>query len=84
MVNASPDVLQAVKDHLGNRGIDKELVVLDANLSGDLGLDSLDTVELTLGIEERFGIEIPDSDLEDVLTIGDTVALIERKLSVKP
>jgi acyl carrier protein len=48
----------------------------------DLGLDSLDTVEVTMGLEERFGVEIPDTELEDVATVSDAVGLVEKKMAV--
>jgi acyl carrier protein len=76
------EVLEAIKDHLGQRGIEASDVSEQSHLVNDLGLDSLDTVELTLGLEERFGIEIPDNELEGVATVGDAVTLIEKKLSV--
>jgi acyl carrier protein len=76
------EVLEAIKDHLGQRGIEAGDVSEQSHLVNDLGLDSLDTVELTLGLEERFGIEIPDNELEGVATVGDAVTLIEKKLSV--
>jgi acyl carrier protein len=75
-------IFEAVQEHLEGRGIDREKVVIDADLLRDLDLDSLDTMELTLGMEERFGIEIPDSDLETLATVRDAVTLIERKLTV--
>jgi acyl carrier protein len=76
------EVLDAIKEHLGQRGIDASDVTEDSHLVNDLGLDSLDTVELTLGLEEKFGIEIPDTELENVATVGDAATLIEKKLSV--
>jgi acyl carrier protein len=76
------EILEAVKEHLAQRGIEGGEVTEQSNLVNDLGLDSLDTVELTLGLEERFGIEIPDTELEGVDTVGDAVTLIEKKLSV--
>lgn len=77
-----PDVLTAIREHLSGRGVDAGKVVPDADLLRDLDLDSLDTMELTLGLEERFGIEIPDQDLEGLATVSDAVGLVERKLAV--
>jgi acyl carrier protein len=82
MATERTEVLEAIKEHLGERGIDTAGVSEDSDLAKDLGLDSLDTVEMTLGLEERFGIEIPDTELEGVTTVGDAVTLIEKKVSV--
>lgn len=76
------EILATIRTHLEERGVDAQAVEPGANLSQDLGLDSLDTVEMTLGLEEAFGIEIPDSDLENVATVGDAIDLIERKIAV--
>ncbi|MQB00124.1 MAG: acyl carrier protein [Actinobacteria bacterium] len=76
------EILVTIKDHLEARGIDGELVTEQADLANDLGLDSLDTVELTVGLEEKFGIEIPDTELEGVVTVGDAIDLIQTKSPV--
>lgn len=76
------EIFEAVKQHLVGRGLDGEKIVIDADLLRDLDLDSLDTMELTLGMEERFGIEIPDAELEGLVTVRDAVSMIERKLTV--
>jgi acyl carrier protein len=76
------DVFEAVKEHLLGRGLDGEKIIIDADLLRDLDLDSLDTMELTLGMEERFGIEIPDTELEGLVTVRDAVTLIEKKLTL--
>lgn len=76
------EIYGAVKEHLVGRGIDAEKVTMEAELVRDLDLDSLDTMELTLGMEERFGIEIPDSELEDLVTVSDAVRLIRSKAPV--
>ncbi len=78
----APDVFTAIREHLSGRGLDADKVVPEAELLRDLDLDSLDTMELTLGLEERFGVEIPDAELEGLVTVSDAVDLIERKLSV--
>jgi len=44
----------------------------------DLGADSLETVALVLDIEEEFGIEIPDDEMVDLGTVGETIAIVER------
>jgi acyl carrier protein len=43
----------------------------------DLGADSLDVVELIMALEEKFDIEIPDTDAEKIVTVGDAVKYIE-------
>lgn len=81
MGEQAPEILQAIKDHLGGRGLDVARIEPGTELLGDLDLDSLDTVELSLGLEERYGIEIPDEDLEGLVTVQDAIELIEAKLS---
>ena len=76
------EVFAAIRDHLSGRGLDATKVVPEAELLRDLDLDSLDTMELTLGLEERFSVEIPDQELEGLVTVADAVTLIERKLAV--
>ena len=52
---------------------------MDANLSDDLGIDSLDFVELSMEIEGEFNIIIADSDMAGIKTVGDIVKLVESK-----
>jgi acyl carrier protein len=51
----------------------------DSKFVEDLGADSLDVVELVMALEEKFDIEIPDSDAESIATVGDAVKYIESK-----
>lgn len=60
-------------------GIDEMKIVPDAKLGEDLEIDSLGRVELALAMEESFGFYLPDDELENVVTVGDAVALIESK-----
>ncbi len=46
----------------------------------DLGVDSLDIVELTMALEERFGIEISDEQAEKIVNVGDVMRYIEKQL----
>jgi len=56
--------------------IDADKVTKEAHFTNDLGLDSLDTVELLMTIEDEFDIEIPDAKAEQIATVKDTVEYI--------
>ncbi len=57
--------------------IDSHLVTEDASISGDLGADSLDLVDLAMSIEEDFNLEVPDDVLDHIRTVGDIVKFID-------
>jgi len=52
------------------------VVTVQSHFSNDLGLDSLDSVELILAMEDEFSIEIPDSDAEKIQTASDIIKYI--------
>ena len=58
-------------------------VVEEARFKEDLDADSLDLVELVMGLEERFDISVPEEDLENVGTVGQAVDLVLAKLAAK-
>ncbi|EJB43722.1 acyl carrier protein [Helicobacter pylori Hp A-9] len=60
--------------------IDVSQVTPEAKLVKDLGVDSLDIVELIMALEERFGIEIPDEQAEKIVNVGDVMRHIEKQL----
>ncbi len=62
-------------------GVNEEEVTKEASFQDDLGADSLDTVELVMAFEEKFNIQIPDTDAEEIRTVGDAVKYLESKLS---
>ena len=53
-----------------------------ANFQDDLGADSLDLVELVMGLEDEFEIQIPDEDVETIKTVGEAVNYIDEKMTV--
>ena len=61
-------------------GVEEAKVTVDAKFIDDLGADSLDTVELIMQFEEEFGIEIPDDDAENLLSMKQAVDYITEKL----
>ncbi|MDE0359317.1 MAG: acyl carrier protein [Gammaproteobacteria bacterium] len=59
-------------------GVEEDQVTAEASFMEDLGADSLDTVELVMAFEEEFGIDIPDSDAEQMRTVGDAIGYIRK------
>lgn len=62
-------------------GVEPDQVVREAEFVADLNADSLDMVELVMSLEEEFGIEISDEDVESIRTVGDAVDYIEEHQS---
>ncbi len=62
-------------------GVEDTKITMEAKFIDDLGADSLDTVELIMQFEEEFGIEIPDEEAEDLLSVGQAVDYISTKLN---
>ena len=60
-----------------NLNIEQGMIKDDSNFVNDLGADSLNIVEVIMGIEEEFDIEIPDEDAETIHTVGDLKQYIE-------
>ena len=63
-------------------GEDEAALRPDTRLADDLGADSLAVAELTAGIEDQFGIELPDTgpELAELVTLGDLVRAVEERL----
>jgi acyl carrier protein len=57
--------------------VDPEMVTMDTDFMKDLEADSLDAVEIILGVEDEYGIEIPDEVAENFTNVGDIVRYIE-------
>lgn len=60
--------------------VEPEQVKPEAQFVNDLGADSLDTVELIMGFEDEFGIDIPDEQAEKIKTVGEAIEHIKAKL----
>jgi acyl carrier protein len=73
---AFEDVKAVIVEKLG---ADPEKITMEASFVDDLGADSLETVELIMGLEDKFGLTIADEDAEKIRTVGDAVKFIESK-----
>lgn len=71
-------VRKMIAEHLNK---DEEQVTMDSSFRDDLGADSLDLVEMIMGMEEMFDIEISESEAESIQTVGDAVNFIKRHVS---
>ena len=61
-------------------GVDPEMVRQTSNFSLDLGADSLDTVSLTMELEDEFTIEISDLEATDIVTVAQATEFISERL----
>lgn len=61
--------------------VESDEIIETANLQNDLGMDSLDTVDLIIELEKEFSISIPDIEAEKIQTVGDIYNYLENNLS---
>ncbi len=58
---------------------DKDSITENSSIADDLGADSLDVVDLVMALEDEFGVDIPEEEVENIKTVGDIVKYIEDK-----
>lgn len=64
-------------------GVDENEITEDTTFVEDLDADSLDVVQIIMGIEDELDIEIKDEDAEKIKTVGDAVDLIKKTKASK-
>ena len=60
--------------------LDEDRITMDTDIMDDLEADSLDIVDLIMSLEDEYGIEMPDEEVENIKTIGDVVRYIEDNI----
>ncbi len=76
----SPEILEEVKKTLAEHlGVDAKAIKKDSKIVDDLGADSLDLVELTMDLEEKFGLKIPDEDVGKLVDVNSIVDYVISK-----
>ena len=77
------EVLARLKVIITDRlDVEADQIVPEASFVEELGADSLDLVELIMGIEEEFDIEIPDEDAEKLTSVGEAMNYTLSKIGV--
>lgn len=73
-------VLEKVKTILSEQfDVEEDNITMETSIVNDLGADSLDVVDLLMNIDDEFGVEVPDEDVEKVKTVEDLVNYIEAR-----
>ena len=71
-------IFDEIKDILAEQlDVNPDTIEMSSDLSSDLGADSLDAIEIVMSIEDQYGIEVPDSVIENMKTVEDIVNFIE-------
>lgn len=60
---------------------DGDKIVMEASLKDDLGIDSLDAMELSMALEEAYGLTIDEEDLHGFVTVKNIVDYIDNKVA---
>ena len=58
--------------------LEEDKATMDSYIMEDFEADSLDVVDLVMSIEDEFGLEVPDDQIENFRTVGDVVRYIEE------
>ena len=58
--------------------IDPEKLTEDTNIRSELGLNSLELINIAVAIEDEFDVEIPDREVGNIETLGDAIKVIEK------
>ena len=74
--NIEEGVISVIAESLN---IDKSKIQMKSNIIDDLGADSLDSVEIIMALEEKFGISITDGDAEGIRTVEQLIKKVEEK-----
>ena len=62
--------------------VEQDRITLQADFLEDLEMDSLDVVEIIMILEDEFGVEIPDDEIEGIKTVEDLVNYLANKLDM--
>ena len=77
-------IFEEIKDILAeNLDLDPNTIEMTSDLATDHGADSLDAIDIVMSLEDQYGIEVPDSAIENMKTVEDIVNFIENSDAAK-
>ncbi|GAA4920179.1 acyl carrier protein [Stackebrandtia albiflava] len=77
--NTREEIVEGLSEILEEvAGVDPKEATEDKSFTEELDVDSLSMVEVVVAAEERFGVKIPDDDVQSLKTVGDAVSYIEK------
>lgn len=73
------EVFERIRQILSEQlDIEEDRITMDSDIIEDLEADSLDVVDLVMTMEDEFGVEVPDEQIENFRTVGDVVRFTEE------
>lgn len=73
------DVFERIRAMLAEQlDIEEDKITMESDILEDFEADSLDIVDMVMTLEDEFGIEIPDEEIENLHTVGDVVRYVEE------
>jgi len=78
-MTSRPEITEGLAEILEEvAGVTPSDVAEDKSFTDDLDVDSLSMVEVVVAAEEKFGVKIPDDEVQNLKTVGDAVSFIEK------
>lgn len=73
------DIFERIRTVLAEQlDIEEDKITMDSDIMEDFEADSLDIVDMVMSLEDEFGVEIPDEEVENLRTVGDVVRYVEE------
>ena len=69
---------EVIQYFAGKSDVGKDRINRDSRFVEDLGMDSLDTIEIVLDIEQKYGLKIPDEDADKLRTVGGVIDYVRE------
>ena len=75
------DTFERIRELLAEQlDIDEDKITMDSDILEDFEADSLDVVDMVMTLEDEFGVEVPDEQIENFHTVGDVVQYVEDRI----